>query len=76
MRLALPVGLQVVVAPVVGECDYQLEACLAGLTDDFVQPGEGIFVVDARRGLQVKPLLHGEAEYAHHVEVLARCTAV
>ena len=34
-----------------------------------------LLIIDTSRGLQVEAALHGEAEHAHHIEVLASCTA-
>ena len=47
-----------------GVAGEQKAACMAHL-----------LIVDAGRGLQVEAALHREAEHAHHIEVLASCTA-
>ena len=70
---ALPVRLVGVVGEVVGKGDDEAEPGSAGLCNDGVQPAERPLVVDARRGLQVEPLEHGEAEHAHDGQVLPGC---
>ena len=71
---SLPVGLQGVVVPVVGQGDDQLEASLASLCDDNVQPLEGLFVVHSWLELQVEALLDREPEYPCHAKVLPHCS--
>lgn len=71
---SLPVCLEGVVAPVIGEGDNQLDACLLRLGNNDVQTLEGILVVNSGGRLQVEAPLHREAKDANHVEILPSCT--
>ena len=72
-QCALPVSLEIVVAPVVGQRNDELEAGLGSLCNNDVQPLEGVLIIHPRVCLQVESLLHREPEDAHHIKILTLC---
>ncbi len=71
---SLPVGLEVIVGPVVGKGNDQPQLLLCSLGYHYVHAAKGLLIVDARRCLQVEALLHGEAKHAHYCEIVPGCT--